>query len=180
MSTQKSLKEFEQIYKETYKATLKYVICKCSNLDDVNDIIQDIYTELYKILKNETEIKDKKAFIIGIAKNKIRKYFNLKNKIKTISIFQEKDEEETIINIDSQIDIETEFITKENIEKIWKYIKQENTNTAKIFYLYFVLELTFKEISEELKMKESTVKSNLYRMLKKIQKTFGGEKIERE
>ena len=48
MSTQKILKEFEIIYKNTYNKILKYVICKCSNLDDVNDIIQETYIEFYK------------------------------------------------------------------------------------------------------------------------------------
>ena len=72
MSTQETLEEFEKIYQKTYDITLKYVICKCSNLEDVNDIIQEIYIELYKTLKNEKEIKDINAFIHGIAKNKIR------------------------------------------------------------------------------------------------------------
>lgn len=40
--------------------------------------------------------------------------------------------------------------------------------------------MTFKQISEELGINESTVRSNLYRMLKKVRKTFlGGEKIEK-
>ena len=50
------LKEFEEIYKQTYKQTLKYIICKCNNLEDVNDIIQDTYVELYKKLKKEKEV----------------------------------------------------------------------------------------------------------------------------
>lgn len=40
--------------------------------------------------------------------------------------------------------------------------------------------MTFKQISEELEIKESTVKSNLYRALKEINKNLlGGEKIEK-
>lgn len=40
--------------------------------------------------------------------------------------------------------------------------------------------MTLKEISEELKINESTIKSNLYRMLKNVKKTFlGGERIEK-
>lgn len=61
-----------------------------------------------------------------------------------------------------------EFITKDNIDQILKYINSINVNTAKIFYLYFILNMSFKEISEELELKESTIKSSLYRMLKKL------------
>lgn len=38
--------------------------------------------------------------------------------------------------------------------------------------------MTFSEISEELKINESTIKSSLYRTLKKVKETFlGGETI---
>lgn len=43
MSTQISLENFEEIYNETYNKTLKYIVCKCFNLEDVNDLIQDTY-----------------------------------------------------------------------------------------------------------------------------------------
>ena len=49
-----------------------------------------------------------------------------------------------------------------------------NTTIAKIFYLYFILDMTFKEIAEMLEMNESTVKSNLYRLLKNIKEIFLG------
>ncbi len=77
------------------------------------------------------------------------------------------------------IDIETDFITKNNIESIWKYIKTEDKNIAKIFYMHFMLDMTLKEIAEQLEQNESTVKSNLYRMIKKLKKNFGGEVIEK-
>lgn len=175
MSTHDALKNFEQIYEDTYNVLLNFIICKCSNLDDVNDILQDVYLDLYKILEKEKNIDDYRNFVIGIAKNKIKKYFSLKNKIKSISIFQQVDDEEIIIDIDAKIDLESEFINKNNIDQIWKYLKIENINLAKIFYLYFVQEVTFKEIARELNMNESTVKSRLYRMLKKLKIIFGGD-----
>ncbi len=102
MSTHKILKEFEQIYAETYNLILKYVILKCSDLDDVNDIIQETYMDFYWALKENKKIQDKKAFIIGIARNKIRKCINSKNQSKTTSIYQEKAEEEITIDIDAR------------------------------------------------------------------------------
>ena len=41
------LNEFNEVYDKTYDAVVKYVVCKCNNIDDVNDIIQDIYIALY-------------------------------------------------------------------------------------------------------------------------------------
>ncbi len=44
-------KKFEEIYRRTYRHVLKYIVCKCQNLDDVNDLIQDVYVELYETLE---------------------------------------------------------------------------------------------------------------------------------
>ena len=42
MIDQKTLDEFSKIYDETYNDVLRYVVCKCSNISDVEDIIQNI------------------------------------------------------------------------------------------------------------------------------------------
>ena len=48
MIDQINLKKFKNIYDKTYNNVLKFVVCKCSNMEDVNDIIQEIYISLYK------------------------------------------------------------------------------------------------------------------------------------
>lgn len=133
-----------------------------------------MYVDLYKILENERNIVDSEKFVLGIARNKIKKYYNFKNKVQVISLFK-KDDDEVIIDIDSKINLEIDFITKDNIDRIWKYLKSKNKNVAKMFYLYFMEDMTFKEISQIMKKNESTVKSNLYRMMKQLKEIFGGE-----
>ena len=91
MIDQKDLKQFNKIYNKTYNHVLKYIICKCSNIEDVNDIIQETYLELYNTLIKEKNIDDYNKYLIGIAKNKIKKHYKLIYKIKTISLFTQKD-----------------------------------------------------------------------------------------
>ena len=55
MSTLITLENFEEIYSKTYNNTLKYIICKCLNFEDVNELIQDTYMELYQALSNKKE-----------------------------------------------------------------------------------------------------------------------------
>lgn len=180
MHTEKLLKKFQEIYDETYNNTIKYIICKCKNLNDVDDIIQETYLEMYKALKDKKNILNYQTYIISIAKNKIFKYFNENKKQNTVSIFQEVNEEEIMIDIEAGIDIESEIISKDNIDSIWNYIKSLDTKVAKIFYLHFIKNMTFKEISEKLDIKESTIKSILYRMLKNVKKFYlGGVKNEK-
>lgn len=159
--------EFEKIYKNTYNYLLKFVVIKCYNFDDINDIIQDTYTELYKVMKrNYKKIDNYNSFICGIAINIIKRYYSKKNKV---LIFQSSnDENDFLSELSDDFDLEQNIINKENVEKVWNYIKYKDLNTAKIFYLYFGLDEKITEISKELNINESTVKSKIYRTLKEI------------
>lgn len=42
MTGQKSLERFNRIYDNTYSDILKYIIIKCHNINDSNDIIQEV------------------------------------------------------------------------------------------------------------------------------------------
>ncbi|MCL2355508.1 MAG: sigma-70 family RNA polymerase sigma factor, partial [Oscillospiraceae bacterium] len=168
------LNSFENLYNETYKNTLKYVVCKCSNLEDVNDIIQDIYVDFYKLLKKkkELELNNANAFIIGIAKNKLKKYYGFKYKLQSRTVSKEIAEFE---DIKSEANIEDAVIDGISINEIWNVIKQKKVIVGRIFYLHYSFGMTIKETAEELGISESTVKSCLYRTLKELTTTLKKE-----
>lgn len=102
MSTRNSLKYFEQIYNKTYNNTLKYVICRCNNLNDVDDIIQETYLEFYRALKGEKEISNEQSYIIAIAKTKITKRFRINDNSTTLTKFQETSYDEFNFDLDAR------------------------------------------------------------------------------
>ena len=175
MSTLMKQKNFEEIYNKTYNNVLKYIVCKCQNLDDVNELVQDTYVELYQMLKNRKQINNEKSYVLGIAKNIVKKYYRNKYKEKSNILYFSKDREQDEIEIQADVNLEADFISKENIEEIWNYLNNKNVLIAKIFYLYYGLGLKITEISEELKIKESTIKNYIYRTLKELNKKFGKE-----
>ena len=72
MTGQGNLNKFNKIYDDTYKDVLKYIIIKCQNINDSNDILQEVYYEFWKILnKKVVEEKNIKSFLLSIANNKI-------------------------------------------------------------------------------------------------------------
>ena len=75
-----SIISFNDIYDETYDIVLKYIVCNSNNINDVNDIIQEVYFDLYKKIEKEKviNVSDIRAYVIGIAKNKIKKLINIK------------------------------------------------------------------------------------------------------
>jgi len=152
------------------------VIIKCHNVNDANDILQETYLEFWKIL-NKKELSDIciKNYLIGIASNKIKKHYSLVERIKTISLFQKNDQDiELIDTIEDDLDIDDFIIQNDRWDMLWNYIKsKKNQNIPKIFYLYYKQELSIKEISENLKVKESYVKNLIYRTLNELRLTFG-------
>ena len=176
MASQSNLYKFNDIYDKTYLDILKYVIVKCHNINDANDIIQETYLELWNILnKKELSNKNIKSYIIGIAKNKIKKHFSLLQKIKTISIFEKNVNDIELIDlVEDDINIENFIIRRDDWTFIWKYIKsKKNQNIPKVFYLYYQMDLSIKEISKVLNVNESYIKNLIYRTLKELQSKFG-------
>ena len=118
MSKKITRKDFDEIYEETYKIVLKFTIVKCNNIDDINDIIQDTYLELLKILKKKKilEIENTKNYILGIENNIIKRYYK-KVKKENIVILNMYDEEDNNLEIKDEFDLEANIINKDIIVK---------------------------------------------------------------
>lgn len=173
MSTQETLNKFDEIYYESYNTIVKYVICNCYNIEDVKDIVQNIYLDLYKTLLKNSSINDINSYLFRITKNKINDYYRFKYKTKFISMFT-RDDKNIIDEIPSNINIEKNIIIKENIDEIWNFLKTKKVIVSKIFYLYYYQDMSIKEISYEFNISESNVKHYLYRTLKELNVYLSG------
>ncbi len=175
MASQFNLYKFNEIYDKTHLDLLKYVVIKCHNINETNDIIQEIYLELWNIL-NKKELSDIniKSYLIGIANNKIKKHYTLLQKLKTVSLFETNDKDIELIGIiKDDVSIDDIIIKEDNWNTIWKYIKsKKNQDIPKIFYLHYKLELSIKEISNYLNSSESYIKNLIYRTLHELQDNF--------
>lgn len=167
--------KFEKVYNDTYNRTLKYIVIKCNNIEDVNDIMQDTYLELLnKIKRNKLEkVENIENYILGIASNIIKRHYTKKKKENIISYDDEENSVELLISDD--FDLEENIITKDNIDKIWSYIKGKELIIIKIFYLYYGLGLKISEIARALEIGESNIKNKIYRTLKELKKYLGKE-----
>lgn len=165
MINHEALKQFDLLYENTYFDVSKYVVCKCSNPEDVEDILQNIYLAVFKAVSKNVNITN--TYIMGIAKNKVKDYYRFNYKEKIVSLFSSKDNLEMIDTIPADVDIESSLIDKYDTDFVWEYLKSKKVIIFKVFYLYFKLELTIKEILECLSLTESNVKHYLYRTIRR-------------
>ncbi len=162
MVSEEIREKFEIFYKETYKEISKYVVCHVKSCDDVEDLLQIIYLNAFKVLKKQKEIT--KTYLLGIAKHKIKDYYRFRYKNKTENLEEEND----MSTYPDEQDLEKLVSLKYDTEYVWNYLKKKNILIFQIFYFYFVLSMTLKEIAKTLQLTESNVKHYLYRTLKEL------------
>lgn len=158
---------FESIYKNTNQKILSYIIARCGNIADVSDLFQDTYLEFAMMIRKRgiSYFQEPEAFVMQLAKSRIHKFYRFKKKNKTISISDFTQEDVAEEFFEEQF-IEEDYVKKETLEKAKNIIESLDITTQKILYLHFFADQTIKEISLLLEIKESTIKSRMYRALR--------------
>lgn len=169
---------FNEIYDSTNKVALTLITAKCCNIEDINDIFQETYAEIFAVIdkKGIDYIENPEAFVRRIVKQKIYRYYSATQRLKMqISIIQtDKDGKEFDIS-DSVIDelsIEENYILTERIDEVREFLKNKPILTRKVFHLFYSLDKTIPEIAELLEVGQSTVKNHIYRTLKEVRDEF--------
>ena len=168
MIDQKTLEKFDKLYNDSYQTVLKYVICKCSNIEDVKDIVQNIYLDLLRKLDKDKSFDIDISYVMGVAKNKVNQYYRFNYKVKIVSLFSKQDDISLIDVVSSEVDLSKDVIRKDDLEFVWDFIKRKKIIVFKIFYLYYYCDLTIESISKELNITISGVKYYLYNTLKEL------------
>lgn len=171
------INQFEEIYHATEKDVVRFVVSRCSNMNDVNDIVQDVYVEFYKILqRKEIDNTNVKNYLFGIAMNKIKKYRLFSFKHIKVCLFSSEIELDTYEQYPDDFDLENYVIQKQTWNVIWDELKRmKNQNIPKIFYLIYGLGFKIHEVATELNVSESYVKNCLYRTIKQLNDKYGKE-----
>ena len=73
---------FEEIYNETYNTVLRFIVVKCNDIDNINDILQDTYIEFLKILRK------KKFLEINNIKNYMIRFYYKRKRKKCMGIYK--------------------------------------------------------------------------------------------
>ena len=117
MSIRIKREDFEKIYEKTYNGVLKFAVVKCNNIEDINDIIQDTYLELLKIVKKKKilEIENINNYIFGIENNIVKRHFYKKKKDNVVLFYN--DENNLNKNLEDNFDLEANIINKNNGKK---------------------------------------------------------------
>jgi len=171
MAVEGSQNAFDQLVDLYYNRIFKMVYYRIRSDMDAEDVTQEIFTQAFKNIKKLKDFSLFNSWLFSIAVNKVKDFQRKKRFTSLFGMFPDKkvendQEYEHEAGAESgplEIVIRQNFWTQfESILNRLSYLEKE------VFLLRFLDQLGLKEISVALKKNESTVKTHLYRALKKI------------
>jgi RNA polymerase sigma-70 factor (ECF subfamily) len=151
----KSLNDFETVYKENYQKMYRIALKMINDKDAVYDILQDIFLSYYQKSRKGYEIKTPKSWLVRATINKCIDYSKLRKR-------------------HTKIDgLETNLINEDEIEKgqdkeFVKIALSKLKPREKALALLYGEGMSYKDISEISNIKLSSVGKMLSRTLKKL------------
>ena len=163
--------EFEKLYDRTKESVHRYIMAKCFDLGDVDDIYQNTWLAVYlAVTDRQYPLPNEEAFVILIAKRQLGRYYSLASKLKKLISIDRAPEISG--DIPDSIDVEDELIGRELMDEIGAAVRKKSFTAQKIFCLYCSKGMKLDEIAELMGMKESTVKRHLYSLLAEIRRLY--------
>jgi len=165
---------FDEIYDSTSKAVLGYITAKCGRTADINDIFQDVYLELYQVLKKRGAdyVKDSGAFVMQITKQKLARHYSLMERLRMfVSMTVSNEDGEAVELLDFDIEefrVEDFAVDRTLLDSAKEFIRSKPEDIKRVFYLYYDLDMKIPEVAQMLGISESNVKNKLYRTLKEL------------
>jgi len=162
---------FDQLVGLNYNKIFKMVYYRLRSGMDAEDVTQDIFTQVFKNIKSLKDFSLFNSWLFSIAVNKVRDF---KRKKRFFSLFGALSDKNTESEGENENEAYTasgplEIVIRQNFWKQFESVLNRLSYLEKeVFLLRFLDQLEIREISDTLKKNESTVKTHLYRALKKI------------
>lgn len=136
-----------------------------TNESDIEEIASDVFIIFWKNYPRLESNIPVRPYLVGIAKNLIKKKYNEYNiKCENVELYEE--------DIAYQFDIENLAESQEKSKIISETLKQMKEEEQTIFILFYYKQQKIKDIAKLLKISEAKVKIVLFRTRKLIKKNL--------
>jgi RNA polymerase sigma-70 factor (ECF subfamily) len=157
----------EQLLEHFYKDIFRMVYYRLPSRMDAEDLTQEIFMQMIKSLPTLKDSRLLKPWLFRIALNRIRDFYRKKRILSFFGSTVEKDVD-LPVKADSYSDPLKNILHKEFQLQLRKFSESLSRREREVFTLRFLDQLEIKEIVQILQKNENTVKTHLYRALKKF------------
>lgn len=162
----------EQLVNHFHDEIFRMVYYRTRSRMDAEDLTQEIFMKMSKNLPGLKDAGRIKPWLYRIALNRVRDFYRKKS---ILSFFGTTTELEAVARATTEghNDPGNNVMQKEFQLQFHRFTEDLSRWEREVFMLRFVNHLRIREIAEALKKSESTIKTHLYRALKKFKENSG-------
>jgi RNA polymerase sigma factor (sigma-70 family) len=155
--------EFEDLYRDTFPSVSKFIFFKIPNKHDVDDLVQSVYTDFYRVLVEKKQRPDNiMAYLMTMAKSEIAHYYRDRD---AFGLQVDTKEHDPFEQIPDDHDEALAVIERSTVDVIYTQIGKLPDVDQKILVGHFKYFMTFAELAKQLDLSENTVKTRYYRAI---------------
>lgn len=158
---------FEEVYRNYYTPLFRYILTRIKDRAEAEDMTQVVFMKIWKYIPSwNTEHTSPISFFFTVAKNTLIDHFRKKSNKEIVS-------DEIIYNFslskDSGEDISKDRELKEEMRN---YILKLSSDQQEIIILYYMNDLTYKEIAQITGKQEDAIRQLHSRAIKKLREMY--------
>ncbi|HWS28915.1 MAG TPA: RNA polymerase sigma factor [Clostridia bacterium] len=161
---QEAREYFRDVYEETYQDMLRYAVIKTRNAADVEDILQNAYTKLYRRIERRgyADIDNPAAFMMRVVQKEIVGYYRFR------LVKEEKERPLPEYSAADSFSLEDAAASAETLRSVWKVIEAAPALSYKSFVLHYYFGMSVLETAKALGVSEANITSRLHRVRQTI------------
>ncbi len=160
--------KFKEVYNAHTDALFRYCVMRVNDRNKAIDIVQDIFTELWKIYNTDEVIRNPKAYLYTLAHNRIIDWYR-KKKSQSLDALMEN-EETPFEPADEKA--HKDIVSSAEAKRVLKAIGKLEDTYREVLELRFTEDLSPQEIAEILETNANTVSIRITRGLEKLREEF--------
>ncbi|MBS7530882.1 sigma-70 family RNA polymerase sigma factor [Hazenella sp. IB182353] len=160
------IRAFDELYSATIKDVYHTVYILASNKQEVDDIVSEIYYQVWKSIHNYNESLPFPHWLNGLVFRQVK---NWKRKAwKRMQLFRKK----MILETEQFDSIDDDLLKDENKQLLLSLLENMSYKLKEVLVLYYFYEYSQKDIASVLDIPIGTVKSRHHLALKHLRKLF--------
>jgi len=157
----------EKLARFFYRRIFRTVYARNVSRMDAEDLTQEIFIAMSKNLSQLKDTDRFQSWLYRIALNRIKDFHRKKN-LRSLIALRPTEDSTSIAESQNALD---DVIGKEFWHQFHRLTRQMSKREREVFILRYVDQFGIRELAEILKKSESTVKTHLYRALKKFKES---------
>ncbi|EJS12662.1 sigma-70 family RNA polymerase sigma factor [Bacillus cereus VDM062] len=162
---------YSELYDKTIQEVYKTAHFLIEDKADIDDVVQEIYIQLYESLRKYDSEKPFRPWLIGLAIKKIHSY--RRKRWMRLRIVKKAEEQRKPVEIDFSSDV----VSKISNQKLIELIHKLPYKLKQVIILRYLHDYSQEEVAQILHIPIGTVKSRIHAALKKLRQKEQVEEI---